>query len=211
VVSLAVLTDEAKNFRPGLYLKRKHGVVHLFRFPVVNLLDYESRRAELEASLNPFSVVVLAHMDSRKATSDGDRFEVKFQLARRLYEKGFGWDNIRRLYRFIDWILQLPEDLEFQLLDKIETEFHGKNAMPYLARFERIAMERGREEGKLEGREEGLREAVRLGLKLRFGQEGLSLLPAVKAITDVGRLSSIVDALERGERLQDVQALIDPR
>lgn len=61
------------------------------------------------------------------------------------------------------------------------------------------------------GREEGLREAVRLGLKLRFGDEGLSLLPAVMAINDVGRLRSVVEALERVERLEDIKALLDPR
>ncbi len=83
--------------------------------------------------------------------------------------------------------------------------------MPYLARFEQIAMEKGREEGKLEGREEGLREAVRLGLKLRFGDEGLSLLPAITAIKDLGLLRSIVEALERVDRLEDIKALFDPR
>jgi hypothetical protein len=75
--------------------------------------------------------------------------------------------------------------------------------MPYIARIEQMAMEKGREEG--------LREAVRLGLKLRFGDEGLSLLPAVMAINDVGRLRSVVEALERVERLEDIKALLDPR
>jgi hypothetical protein len=176
-------------------------MVHVFRFPVVKLLDYEDRREELEASTNPFSLVVLAHLEARKAATVGERFDAKFRLARRLYNRGFEGEDIRRLYRFIDWILDLPDELEFELLDRIQGEIQGKAAMPYLAKYERIAMQRGREEG--------LREAVRLQLELRFGQAGVELASKVDEIKDVVRLRSLLESLIKDSDLGVFKGLLE--
>jgi hypothetical protein len=59
------------------------------RYPVVHLRDFENRRKELEASRNPFAVVVLAHLEARKTKGKPARaFEAKWRLTRRLYERG---------------------------------------------------------------------------------------------------------------------------
>ena len=204
-VSLAVLTDETRSFRPGRYLERRAGQKLLFRFPVVKILDYERRREELEASRNPFALVVLAHLEARGVESPEKRFEVRFALARKLYSRGFGREDVQRLYRFLEWILGLPAELEMELKQRIETEIEGKAAMPFLATYERIAMEKGREEGK----EEGLREAVRLGLELRFGDAGLGLFPRVSETKDVGRLRRLIELLRTAEKLDDLKAFLE--
>lgn len=42
------------------------------------------------------------------------RFAQKLQLTRRLYECGLPRQTIIDLYRFLDWLMRLPEDLELQ-------------------------------------------------------------------------------------------------
>lgn len=147
----------------------------------------------------------------------------RFHLVRRLYRGGFGRDNIFRLYRFCEWVMRLPQDLEIALRDRIETELEGKTPMPYISTIERLAMEKGEEKGLEKGIEkglekglekgielsrDGLRAGIRLALKLRFGEAGLAVLPAVTEIKDVQRLRSLLDELERVEGIEEFRELL---
>ncbi len=58
VVSLAVLGDERAGWRPERFGYELWGCEVGLRFPTVKLLDYRARWTELEASRNPFAVVV---------------------------------------------------------------------------------------------------------------------------------------------------------
>ena len=75
-----------------------------------------------------------------------DRLRWKVRIVRGLYERGWTADRVRQLFRVIDWIIDLPVELqkEFRMnLNAIEKE----KRMPYVTSVERLA----REEGKLEG------------------------------------------------------------
>jgi len=62
IVSLAVLADARPSFRPAAYQRSRWGCELSFRFPVQKLLDWHARWGELEASPNPFGLVVMAHL-----------------------------------------------------------------------------------------------------------------------------------------------------
>lgn len=47
-------------------------VESVFRFPVIKLVDYNKKWAELETSVDPFANVVLAHLKTQ-ATTHNDR------------------------------------------------------------------------------------------------------------------------------------------
>ncbi len=188
VVSVAILTDERSSFRPSMYERSRWGFELRMRFPMVKLLDFEARRAELEASRNPFALVVLAHLDSRKArrSSPEMAFEAKWRLIRRLYSKGYERENVLRVLKFIDWVLRLPKVQEEALCDRVHT-LEGKKTMPYVTSFERVAMERGMKAGEQKGLRDGLLEAIAVGLKLRFGPPGLELFSALGQVKDARR------------------------
>ncbi|WP_295882092.1 hypothetical protein [uncultured Thiohalocapsa sp.] len=81
----------------------------------VKLLDYAGREAALVASDNVFATVVLAHLANQATRGDAQaRFARKLHLTRRLYERGLPRQTIIDLYRFLDWLMRLPEDLELQ-------------------------------------------------------------------------------------------------
>ncbi len=56
VVSLAILGDERETWRPQPWREELWDCEVTFRFPMVKLLDYAPRWAELEASQNPFAM-----------------------------------------------------------------------------------------------------------------------------------------------------------
>ena len=59
-----------------------------------------------------------------------------------------------------------------------------------------LGRQEGRQEGRLEGIREGLLDGIELGLELKFGDEGLRLLPEIRAIEDLEMLRAIQKALK---------------
>jgi len=60
VISLAILTDDDENFRPAEYCTQFWGFERHMKFPLVKILDYKNKTSELERSMNPMAMVVLA-------------------------------------------------------------------------------------------------------------------------------------------------------
>ena len=143
VVSLAVLTDEDEGFRPGGYRFSLGGFRLEMEYPVVKLLDYRSRWQELEESENPFSVVVMSHLKSFETRGRmRERYAWKLRLTRKLYERGYSREDVLGLYRFIDMVLSLPEELEEEYHEEIFKEEEVRD-MPYITTAERIGMRKG--------------------------------------------------------------------
>jgi hypothetical protein len=102
-------------------------------------MDYESRWEELEASANPFAIVVMAHLKTKETRKDPEaRKEWKFRLTRRLYEQGFARQDILNLYRFLDWLLVLPEGLKQAFRSELE-QYEQERNMPYVTSNEQLA------------------------------------------------------------------------
>ena len=65
----------------------------------------------------------------------------KVALAKELYRRGFDKADIIKLYRFIDWLMILPEELERACFQEIE-HFEEEQRMPYITTAERIGIEK---------------------------------------------------------------------
>ncbi len=200
VVSLAILGDERLNWRPASYRTERWGCSTEFRFPIAKLLDWDAQSAELQANRNPVAHVVLAHLRAMVTVNRLDeRRTWKFQLVRNLYDLGMSVAVVRQLFRLIDWMMTLPDDLEIQFRNdvfKIEEERH----MPYIPSFERLAREEGRQEGQLC--------ALETFLSFRFKQAGSALFPSIRAIKDDRKIDEIWQALEQGASLEELKNLI---
>ena len=120
VVSLAVLGDERGSWRPNIYRYSLGGCEVSLKFPIAKLLDYESRWQELESSSNPFAVIVMAHLKTKATTNNlPEREQWKWTLIRGLYEGGLTREQIVKLFKIIDTMMTLPEQLEQKLVEKI--------------------------------------------------------------------------------------------
>ena len=198
VASLAVLADDDPNRRPEDFRSNLFGCEAGIRFPTVKLLDFAAHEAMLAASLNPFAQVVLAHLKARQTHGDpAGRHAWKVRLVRNLYERGFSAKDVRELFRLIDWLMELPPTLARvfrQDLDKIQEE----RRMPYVTSIERLA------------RGEGLCLGIESLLRVRFGDEGLKLMPEIREIYEDEKVEAILKALETATTPEEVRRLWTP-
>ncbi len=205
VVSLAVLGDENVRWRPHRYERELLGCRVLFEFPTVKLADYRNRWEELEASNNPFATVVMAHLKAQETRDDVEQRQAwKFILTRRLYEKGYGREDVLSLFRFIDWLLQLPEAAEQTFWEKVQA-YEEEGKMTYITSVERMGIEKGLQQGLQQGLRQGLLTGIKLGLEARFGEKGLRLLPEIRQIEDVDVLQAIQRVLWTAATLDEVR------
>ncbi len=149
VASFAVLGDGDRSWRPQLFQQKALGSRHDFSFQIAKLLDYEEDEL-LKISNNPFSIIVQAHLAAqatKSRTRQQNRRQQKYNLTIMLYERGWSKQEIIDLYRFIDWVLTLPPELEESFRQDI-TNYEREKNMPYISTIERM----GKAEGKIEGR-----------------------------------------------------------
>ena len=194
IVSMAVLGDDRPAWRPEHYGYALWDCALDFRFPIVKLLDYAQRRADLERDPNPFVTVVLAHLATQETRhSDTQRAFAKFALTRRLYTLGYDRQQIIDLYRFIDWMVKLPPEMEVAVWQQIR-QFEQEGHMPYITTAERI------------GRAEGLVEGIGAMLEMKFGPAGAALIPEIQEIGDLATLERLLQAIKQAATLDEVRA-----
>jgi hypothetical protein len=198
VASFALLSDDTPTWRPDQFGYELLGCRVQLDFPTVKLLDYESRWAELEASDNPFAVVVMAQLETRRTRQQAQaRYEAKLRLAKRLYQRGYNRRDILELFRFIDWVMTLPPELEEQFMTDI-VAYEEQERKPYVTSVERIASQRGVERGA--------REMLLETLSVRFGtvpEEVETLLERIsnpQLFKTLQRLAVTADSLETFEQ-----------
>jgi hypothetical protein len=198
VASLAVLADDDAAWRPNEFRSSLFGSEVGIRFPAVKLLDFTAHEAMLEASANLFAKVVLAHLKARETHDNpADRHAWKTRLVRGLYQHGASPGDVRELFRLIDWLMVLPpalSDLFSQELDKFQEE----RGMPYISSIERLSLARG------------LRKGIQSLLRVRFGEDGLKLMPEIDAIHDEEQLEVILKALETAASPDEVRRIWSP-
>ncbi len=198
VASLAVLADDDPHWRPTDFRNSLFGCEASLRFPAAKLLDFTAHEAMLEASSNPFAQVVLAHLKARETRGNpADRHAWKVRLVRNLYERGFSPKDVRDLFRVIDWLMELPPALNSvfrQEVDRIQEE----RRMPYVTSIERVCLC------------EGLRKGIQSLLRVRFGDEGLRLMPEIEQVYEEEKLEAVLKALETAASPDEVRRLWAP-
>ncbi|MBF0136234.1 MAG: hypothetical protein HQL65_08335 [Magnetococcales bacterium] len=76
--------------------------------------------------------MTLAHLHAKNTGNQPEkRYQIKWLLIRKLYNSGFNRQQVIDLFRFIDWVLHLPDKLAKQLQTKI-VAFEEKQKMPYI-------------------------------------------------------------------------------
>jgi len=201
VISLALLTDTDAGFRPDEYKVQRDGFLLLFRFPLVKIIDYHG--VDLDVAYNPFALIVLAYLKTLESEGNiTERYRWKKQFLLRLYDLGFKRETLFAIYRFIEWMMELPDELEDQLYYEIkETEEEKK--MTYITIAERKGIQKGIEKGKIEG----LQQAILAVLEVKFGEAGLAYADFVKKIDKLDRLEELLRKIEKSESVEQLDKI----
>lgn len=169
VVSLAVITGSGRA-ATGRYKTARWGCATIFEFPVVRIVEFAARWDELEASDNVFAIAVMAQLKAMETKDDNERrLAWKRRLIFDLYRRKFSRAKIINLFRFFDWVMALPPEMEEKLRQDVY-EFEEKNKMPYVTSFERFAKQEGLEQGLEQGMEKGKRTMTLQLLELQIGE-----------------------------------------
>ena len=186
VISLAILTDEAENYRPCRYEINRWGFRLLFEFPVVKLIDYKDRIEELEASQNPFGTIVVAHLKTLETRKDDHaRLDWKKRLAKALYLKGYSREDIMNLLRFLDWVMVLPRELEVRFQEEMKTFEEEIKVAHITTTIEGFGIEKGLREGIQKGKAQNLYDLYCEGvLTLEQAKAQLEKLYANKSLSE---------------------------
>jgi hypothetical protein len=228
IVSLAILGDDHPEWRPNRFLAEQFGTRISLDFRTVKLLDWVARAEELENSPNPISLIVRAHLHSLQTKDEpAERYRSKWQLIRGLYDRGLDPEQVRQLFRLIDWLLELPRELQQELRRDIET-LEKERSMPYVTSVERLAREegeaKGRSEGeakgriegriegeakgRIEGEAKGRIEVLSLALELKFSDAGRVLAEELQTISDLTLLKAIQDAIRSNATLEEIRTIL---
>ncbi|MFN6569899.1 cytosolic protein [Dendronalium sp. ChiSLP03b] len=195
VASLAILGDENIKWLPNRFGYELFGCTVDFQFPVIKLLDYQQRWKELETSRNPFATVIMAHLAAVQTSSDRlQRKQQKLVLVKRLYEQGLGRDDIINLFRFIDWMMTLPDQFELEFWQEYR-DFEESKRMQYVTSVERSGIRLG------------LLEGIELGLELKFGVSSLGVMDEVSQIYDIEQLRKIKEGIKTATSIDELRQI----
>ena len=204
IASMAVLADEQPHWKPTGYGYELLGCKHHLAFPVAKLTDYHADLNSLLQADNVFALMTAAHiLTQRTRKNDDERYQAKWQLLRLLYQRDWDKQKIIGLFHVIDWLMRLPETLEQQLLQELET-LEEQQTMRYVTSAERIGIAKGLQEGIEIGKQEGRQEGLTLGaakmlsrlLEHRFGALPETILSRVLAADEEQLNHWLSNALE---------------
>jgi hypothetical protein len=168
-VSLAILCDRRQSWRPTRYAAKTLGSTLQFDFTAVKLLDYQTKWHQLEASRNPFAIIVMTHLKTQETQQNlGDRQVWKFTLVKRLYELGYSRSEVLNLFKFIDWAMILPEDLKQAFWNDLKL-YEEEQQMAYVTSVEQIGYDRGLQDGEATGAVKERRSLVSIQLEQKLG------------------------------------------
>ncbi|WP_017720443.1 hypothetical protein [Kamptonema formosum] len=205
VATLVVLADEQASWRPNRFEYELWGSRTGLQFPVVKLLDYEAQWSVLEQSSNPFAALVMAHLKTQATRRQPEeRLQWKLRVAKSLYQRGYNRQDILELFRLINWMMALPEELERSFQEQVRV-YEEENKMPFVAPFERIAREDGIQEGILEMG----REAVIEVLETRFESVPTELSDVINQLKDAALLKRLHKRAITIGSLAEFQQLIE--
>ncbi|WP_407702738.1 MULTISPECIES: RpnC/YadD family protein [Thiorhodovibrio] len=123
----------------------------------------------MEASDNVFALVVMAQIRA-KVTDDAETLKRwKFRLMRLMYERGYERALIVELFRLIDWMIRLPEELEAEFRRELYA-YEEQYQMPYVTTVERAGIEKG----KIVGMQQGEATILMMQLEEKFGSDSLA-------------------------------------
>lgn len=205
VASLAVLSDERTGWRPDHFGYELWGCKVGISFPVAKVNDYAERLDELEASDNPFAIVVMAHLKTQDTRHDEQgRNRWKLYLVRRLYERGYRKEDVINLFRFIDWIMGLSEEMEESFWAEMR-QYEEDKKMEYVTSVERIGIKKGIQQGILQS----TREAVIDILEVRFEVVSGSIVKTINGIDDPSVLKMLLKKGATVGSLPEFKQIID--
>ena len=206
VVTLAVLADLREGWLPNEDKFQLADFESRTRFPVCKLID--RLRSDWRDDHSLPVQIARAQIEALRTAGDPEgRYQAKWQLVRNLYGLGYNAADVRELFRIIDWMMHLREDLTQRFkheLDQLEESLQ----MPYVTSVERLAKAEGIAEGKAEGIAEGGAAVLLKPLAKLCGPLPEDIRQRIQRLS-IEQLAALGEALLDFHALADLQSWLD--
>jgi hypothetical protein len=216
VISLALLGDENRSWRPSSYSYGIGNCQSRVDFEVMKILDYQERWESLEASVNPIAIMIMAHLKTQSTKSNlGERQKGKWILVRSLFEKGYTKEDVVQLFRIIDKMMTLSSRLQ-QKFKKQVKQYQEERKMPFLSTIEEEAMATGIQQGVQQGIQQGVQQGIQQGIRenilniltMKFGELPSEIEDKIGTISDKARLNQLLLSAVNINSIQEFQELL---
>jgi len=138
----------------------------------------------------------------------GKQLEKIFGLFKDLTLKETGLEYLETLLRYL--VNATDTIKKDDIARAIQSIPEGDKIMPTIAeQCKKEGFEQGIQQGIQQGIREGILEAIELGLKLKFGTQGLKIYPEIRKIEEIERLRSIKEAIEIASSVKEIEELLD--
>ena len=147
----------------------------------------------------------MAHLKAQETKRNAsDRKTIK--LIRKLYESGYSRREVVNLFRFIDWVMILPEGLKQAFWSELRA-YEEERQMPYVTSVEEIGFARGLQAGEERGEQRQRSLILRL-LNRRVGEVPEVVQQQVEQLT-IAQLEALGEALLDFEQLADLMEWLE--
>ncbi len=128
VTALAIYTDDNKNFHPKSYTISHFGTENVYKFNTYKLLDKQPE--DFQDDDNPIAIVMetawYGIRRNRKKITDEGLISLKFDLIRRLYQKGYDKNIVEKLLNFIKRYVDFEKTETSPIFESKLNDFLGK-------------------------------------------------------------------------------------
>jgi hypothetical protein len=141
------------------------------------------------------------------SVADQALLNLKLELTRQLLDLGYSDKNIPDLFRFLDWIIELPEELDAVYYE--ESKEVMEEIMAFIFTPERVGLRRGLKEGMEKGRLNTEQSILMRLLEHKFGiteQERALILATEDSEVLERALDKVVDATSKDQVLGTLES-----
>ena len=198
VVTLAILGDRSRTWRPTSYSNVFLGCGTTFHFLICKTIDFEDQLDDPRQRSNQALFVIAAHLGTQRYRKKPQSlYQCRLELSLKLNGEGYTSVEIQNLLWLMDWLMPLPEPLKIPFRNELQRRQPDKT-MPHITLFQELGRQEGRQEGLTAGltagRQEGslaqARESVIEALEIRFGEVSADLRERINALDNLRTLKA---------------------
>ena len=134
-------------------------------------------------------------------------FSLKKRFLLELYRSGLKRETILAIYKFIDWVMQLSEELETELHEEMKST-EETTQMPHITTAERIGIKKGIEQG-IEQSLNSVHRVIATLIKMKFGENGLPLTARAQKVQRLELLEKVAEQLMFAQTASEAEKIFN--
>lgn len=189
--------------RSGLYPSELRLGGNWYEYLTFRFIACDLGQTRAEIHMNSRNIVARLNLPNM-AHEKSQRVEIYARACEGLVELEKDVEKQKKYVDYIDMYADLTEDELIQYQREYLSSDPQKEGLMGLRQI--LA-----EEGRREGLQQGLHEAIELGLSLRFGDKGLTLMEQIRRIEDIEQLYRIKNAVAETASFSEFRKNIEKR